>query len=195
MPNDSVKALKAQGTHICSKRISERAHHIPHYHCCPLNILFFLGLQNNKEQVAIIHLLHKKAYKKLIRSPAFSAMTLLVGQQEEDPACKNWVMTLSVWSEVQIVCLWSSWSHCHPQTPPSLASFKSRLVLPFWYLLTQSVLENRQLNGCTTSSTLVVVISVCLPTEHSLFHAHIPLSATEVLLLQDRVCGTVYRLL
>jgi len=32
-------------------------------------------------------------------------------------------------------------------------------------------------------------------TEHSLFHAHVPLSATEVLLSQDRVCGTVYRLL
>jgi len=33
-------------------------------------------------------------------------------------------------------------------------------------------------------------------TEHySLFHAHVPLSATEVLLSQDRACGTVYRLL
>ena len=34
---------------------------------------------------------------------------------------------------------------------------------------------------------MVVVISAHLPTEHSLFHAHVPLSATEVLLLQDRV--------
>jgi len=40
-----------------------------------------------------------------------------------------------------------------------------------------------------------VVISAHLPrTEHSLFHAHVPLSATEVLLSQDRACGTVYRL-
>jgi len=31
-------------------------------------------------------------------------------------------------------------------------------------------------------------------TEHSLFHAHVPLSATEVLPWQDRRCGTVYRL-
>jgi len=30
---------------------------------------------------------------------------------------------------------------------------------------------------------------------HSLFHTRVPLSATEVLLSQDRVCGTVYRLL
>jgi len=35
----------------------------------------------------------------------------------------------------------------HPKTPPSLASFKSRLVLPFWYRLTQVVKEKRPLNG------------------------------------------------
>ena len=34
-----------------------------------------------------------------------------------------------------------------------LASFKSRLVLPFWYLLTQVVLEQRPLNGCSSSSS------------------------------------------
>jgi len=39
----------------------------------------------------------------------FSAMTLLAGRQEEDLACKN------VWSEVQTVCIWSSWSHCFPK--------------------------------------------------------------------------------
>ena len=31
----------------------------------------------------------------------------------------------------------------HPETPPSLASFKSRLVLPFWYPLIQVVVEKR----------------------------------------------------
>ena len=60
-------------------------------------------------------------------------------------------MWLSVWSEVQIVCIWSSWCHCHPQTPSSLASFKSRLVLPFWYQLTQVVLEKRPLNSSSSS--------------------------------------------
>ena len=35
---------------------------------------------------------------------------------------------------------------------------------------------------------MVDVISGHLPKEHSLFHAHVPLSATEVLLSQDRVC-------
>ena len=39
-----------------------------------------------------------------------------------------------------------------PQTPSSLASLKSRLVLPFWFWLTQVVLEKRPLNGCSSSS-------------------------------------------
>ena len=51
---------------------------------------------------------------------------------------------LSVWSEVQ-TCIWPSWCHCHSL---SLASVKSRLVLPFWYRLTRVVLENGPLNGC-----------------------------------------------
>jgi len=36
----------------------------------------------------------------------------------------------------------------HSKTPSSLASFKSRLVLPFWYRLAQVVLEKRPLNEC-----------------------------------------------
>ena len=41
------------------------------------------------------------------------------------------VAWLSVWSEMQ-TCIWPSWCHCHSL---SLASVKSRLVLPFWYRL------------------------------------------------------------
>ena len=41
----------------------------------------------------------------------------------------------------------------HPKTPPWLASFKSRLVLPFWYWLTQAVLDKMLLNGCSSSSS------------------------------------------
>ena len=40
----------------------------------------------------------------------------------------------------------------HPKTP-SLASFKSRLVLPFWYRLTKVVVEKRLLSGCSSSSS------------------------------------------
>ena len=45
----------------------------------------------------------------------------------------------------------------HPKTSSFLASFKSRLVLPFWYRLTQLVLEERPLNGCSSSSSSTVV--------------------------------------
>jgi len=51
---------------------------------------------------------------------------------------------LSVWSEVQ-TCIWSSRCHCHSL---SLASLKSRFVLPFWYWLTRVVPDKGPLNGC-----------------------------------------------
>ena len=59
---------------------------------------------------------------------------LLVGRQEGHSACKKLsggvLVWLSVWSEVQ-TCTRPSWCHCHSL---SLASVKSRLVLPFWYM-------------------------------------------------------------
>jgi len=42
----------------------------------------------------------------------FSALTLLVGRQEEHPVCKKLSVEvlawLSVWSKVQMICIWSS---------------------------------------------------------------------------------------
>ena len=77
----------------------------------------------------------------LILSIAFTALTLLVGRQEGHPACKKLssgvLAWLSVWNEVQ-TCIWPSRCHCHSM---SLASVKSRLVLPFWYRLTRVDLE------------------------------------------------------
>ena len=79
---------------------------------------------------------------------AFSALTLLVEWQEGHPACKKLnggvLAWLSVWSEVQ-TCIQPIWCHCHLV---SLASVKSRLVLPFWYQLTQVVPDKGSLNGC-----------------------------------------------
>jgi len=63
-------------------------------------------------------------------------LTKLVGRQEGHPACKKSGGVLawsSVWSEVQ-TCIWPSRCHCYSL---SLASLKSRLVLPFWYRLTR----------------------------------------------------------
>ena len=51
---------------------------------------------------------------------------------------------LSVWSEMQ-TCIWPSWCHCHSL---SLASVKSRLVLPFWYRLTRVGREKGPLSVC-----------------------------------------------
>ena len=68
---------------------------------------------------------------------AFSALKLLVGVQEGHPVCKT-LAWLSVWSEVQT---------CMGQLM-SLASVKSRLVLPFRYQLTWLVLDKGLLNVC-----------------------------------------------
>ena len=63
---------------------------------------------------------------------------------------------LSVWSEVQ-TCIWPSGFHCHSLF---LASGKSRLVLPFWYQLTQVVPDNGPLNGCVCVFLLMTVTVV-----------------------------------
>jgi len=42
-------------------------------------------------------------------------------------------------------CIWRSWCRCHSL---SLASVKSRLVLPFWYWLTHVVPDKGLLNRC-----------------------------------------------
>jgi len=79
---------------------------------------------------------------------AFSALMLLVGRQEGHLDCKKQsggvLAWLSVWSKAQ-TCIWRSWCHCHAL---SLASVKSRLVLPFWYRLTWVVPEKGPLKGC-----------------------------------------------
>jgi len=46
---------------------------------------------------------------------AFSALTLLVGQQEGHLACKKtewWDVGMVIWDEVQ-TCIWPSRCHCH----------------------------------------------------------------------------------
>jgi len=47
----------------------------------------------------------------------FSALTVLDGHQKEHPVCKNLSDEVLAWlcvrSEVQIICIQSSWCHCH----------------------------------------------------------------------------------
>ena len=107
----------------------------------------------------------------------FSALTLLVGRQEGHPACRKLsvgvLAWLSVWSEVQLMPLPLTVScfnkiqigftflvPAHLGSPGkgplngcvcvcvSLASVKSRLVLPFWYRLTRVLPDKGLLNRC-----------------------------------------------
>jgi len=92
---------------------------------------------------------------------AFSTLTLLVGRQEGHPVCKKLsggvLAWLSVCSDVQ-TCIRPSWCHCHSL---SLASVKSRLVLPFWYRLTWVVPEKGPLNVCVCYVSRYIVSAMC----------------------------------
>ena len=81
-----------------------------------------------------------------------------VGHQEEHLTRKKLsegvLAWLSVWSVVQMICIWSSWCHCHP-----IISCFSKIQngLPFWCRLIQVVLEKRPLNVC-----VCVCVCVCV---------------------------------
>ena len=75
-------------------------------------------------------------------------LTLLVGRQEGHPACKKLSGGVLAWSSVCSkvqTFIQPSWCHCHSL---SLASVKSRLVLPFWYRLTWVVPDKGPSNVC-----------------------------------------------
>jgi len=59
---------------------------------------------------------------------------LLVGRQEEHPACKKLsgevLASLSVWSELQMICIWTSWCHCH-----SIVSFFIKIQISLTFLV------------------------------------------------------------
>ena len=94
---------------------------------------------NEKFHYKITHTTHTRV---------FSALMLLVGRQDGHLAGKKLsggvLAWLSVCSEVQ-TCVWPSGCHCHSM---SLASVKSRLVLPFCYQLTWVIPDKGPLNGC-----------------------------------------------
>jgi len=78
-----------------------------------------------------------------VKTSAFGVLTLLVGQQEGHPACKK--------LSCGVLHGYLSGARCRLDATAkslSLASVKSRLVLPFLYQLTWVVPEKGQLNGC-----------------------------------------------
>jgi len=88
---------------------------------------------------------------------------LLVGRKEGHAACKKLsgevLVLLSVWSKVQMICIWSSWCHCYPVIS---CFIKIQNGLPFWCWLTLVVLEKRQINGCSVA--VVVSVTECYVT-------------------------------
>jgi len=76
----------------------------------------------------------------------------------------------------------------HPRTPSSLASFKSKLVLPFWYRLTQVVLEKRLLNGCCCCITVEVVMQNFAKSEYPFV---LKFSSIHMLVLTALFSGTI----
>ena len=74
----------------------------------------------------------------------------------------GWVLVwLSVWSEVQ-TCICPSWCHCHSL---SLASVKSRLILPSWYQLNPGSPGQRAVKRmcvCVVIIKRTCVLTVCL---------------------------------
>jgi len=88
------------------------------------------------------------------------ALCAVVECQKEYLACDEVLALLSVWSKMQIFCVWSIRCYCPPK-PHYLASLKFRMVLRSLYRLTQVILQydlgleydlgeqlNGQLNGC-----------------------------------------------
>jgi len=69
-------------------------------------------------------------------------------------------MWLSVCSKVQIVCICPADATASQNPIPTLQKteqFTFRLVLPFWYRLTQVLLEKRPLNGCSSNITYLFI--------------------------------------
>ena len=103
---------------------------------------------------------------------------LLVGRQEGHKACKKTRVVgcwcgywLSVWSKVQ-TCIEPSWCYCHSL---SLASVKSRLVLPFWYWLSWVVPEKWPLNGCVCNVARLKLLGciACIASMQTIVTPHV----------------------
>ena len=68
-----------------------------------------------------------------------------LGSRKGIRSVKNWVVGCWCGYRSGVRCRLGGWCHCYSL---SLASVKSRLVLPFWYRLTWAVLDKGPLNRC-----------------------------------------------
>ena len=116
---------------------------------CTLDYINFMGFFAVKLLSGIAHIYHRHRFMAsvLVSVPSVLWRCWFVNRKGYPGGKKlsgGLLAWLSVWSEVQ-TCIWPSWCHCHSL---SLASVKSRLVLPCWYWLTWVVPEKGPLNGC-----------------------------------------------
>jgi len=88
-------------------------------------------------------------------------------RQEEHPACKKLsddvLAWFSVWSEVQMICIWPSCCHCH-----AIVSWFIKILIGLTFLVPayQVVPKKRPLNECLVSFCLV---SYTADRNHSLY--------------------------
>jgi len=64
-----------------------------------------------------------------------------------------WPVQIEWWGVGVVICLEQGADCLHMAIPKLHHLLKSRLVLPFWYWLTQVVMERRPLNGCSSSNS------------------------------------------
>jgi len=110
--------------------------------CCHLFTLFWFcdcWCISHCSSLSVLHIL--KAFSLC----SVAAVLCNCWRQEGHPACKK-----TEWRGTgMVICLEQGADlHMAQLMPLSLASVKSRLVLPFWYRLTWVVPEKRPLNGC-----------------------------------------------
>jgi len=107
---------------MCGSTSAQRKVDLPER--AELNMKFLLGC-------CYLFMIFSMLFSLAFIATCLGALTLLVRHQEGHPACKKLsggvLAWLSVWSKVQ-TCIWPGCCHCHSV---SLASVKSRLVLPF----------------------------------------------------------------
>jgi len=85
---------------------------------------------------------------------AFSALTLLVWQQEGHPACKNWVLRYWHGYLSDARCKWVAYGPANATAiPSSLALVKSRIVYLSAAGLCTLFWKKSPLNGCSSSSS------------------------------------------
>jgi len=96
----------------------------------------------------------------------FSALTLLVGCQEEHLACKTWVMRCwcgyLLGARYRLFALGPADATATPKPHHLLPHLNPEWFLPFWYQLTQVVLVKRPLSGYGSSSIKKIFINMMM---------------------------------